>query len=454
MDPRGDRPGDPGLAGRPAGASGPRATSAWSTAARAIPTWEYVTTAPAARLNLEALIDALRAERPHPPATRLPRRRRVHRDDHPGERLGPGSGPARRLMANPGSVGQPRDGDPRAERDGPRHGPGRAPLVPGGLRHRGRPRRRCARPVCPAGWSTDSPTACDPTRGSVAGRTGRRRRRRERSATWQRRDDRRSATAHRSQARRPARPGRPPALAVLPLHRPRPARRQGGGARPEDARSGGPSPAIRAIVFGRPLATEEEIGERLSKVKALAIFSSDAISSSAYATEEILRVLIVAAAAGALTYSIGVSLAIALLLTVVSLSYRQVCRAYPHGGGAYAVARENLAPLFGLIAAAALLIDYVMTVAVSTASAIQQLQSVYAADLRLPDRDRLRLDQPHHDRQPARPARVGQHLRDPDLRLRRPGPADRRDRRRHGSSAARPRRCRPSRTPSRRAPRP
>ncbi len=135
---------------------------------------------------------------------------------------------------------------------------------------------------------------------------------------------------------------------------------------------------IRGVVFGRPLASEEEIGERLSKVKALAIFSSDAISSSAYATEEILRVLIVAAAAGALTYSIQVSLGIALLLTVVSVSYRQVCRAYPHGGGAYAVARENLAPLFGLIAAAALLIDYVMTVAVSTASAIQQLQSIYA----------------------------------------------------------------------------
>jgi amino acid transporter len=133
---------------------------------------------------------------------------------------------------------------------------------------------------------------------------------------------------------------------------------------------------VRAVVFGRPLASEEEIGERLSKVKALAIFSSDAISSSAYATEEILRVLIVAAAAGALAYSIGVSVAIVVMLTVVSFSYRQVCRAYPNGGGAYVVARQNLAPLFGLIAAAALLIDYVMTVAVSTASAIQQIQSV------------------------------------------------------------------------------
>ena len=136
---------------------------------------------------------------------------------------------------------------------------------------------------------------------------------------------------------------------------------------------------ISAIALGRPLASEEEIGERLAKKKALAIFSSDAISSSAYATEEILRVLIVAGAAGALAYSIGVSIAIALLLTVVSFSYRQVCRAYPSGGGAYIVARQNLAPIFGLIAAAALLIDYVMTVAVSTASAIQQIQSILPA---------------------------------------------------------------------------
>ncbi len=120
------------------------------------------------------------------------------------------------------------------------------------------------------------------------------------------------------------------------------------------------------------------MGERLSKRKALAIFSSDAISSSAYATEEILRVLLVAGA-GALLVSIEVAAAIAVLLTVVSVSYRQVCRAYPDGGGAYKVARTNLAPLFGLIAAAALLIDYVMTVAVSTAAAITQIQSVIPA---------------------------------------------------------------------------
>ena len=132
---------------------------------------------------------------------------------------------------------------------------------------------------------------------------------------------------------------------------------------------------VRAVVFGRPLSTEEEIGERLSKTKALAIFSSDAISSSAYATEEIMRVLVLAGAS-ALFLSLEVSIAITILLAVVSVSYRQVCRAYPGGGGAYIVAKTNLAPIFGLIAAAALLIDYVMTVSVSTAAAITQIQSV------------------------------------------------------------------------------
>ena len=135
---------------------------------------------------------------------------------------------------------------------------------------------------------------------------------------------------------------------------------------------------VRAAVFGRPLASEADLEERLSKSKALAIFSSDAISSSAYATEEILRVLVLAGAA-AMLLSIEVAIAIAILLAVVAVSYRQVCRAYPNGGGAYVVARTNLAPIFGLIAAAALLIDYVMTVAVSTASAIAQIQSVIPA---------------------------------------------------------------------------
>jgi len=133
---------------------------------------------------------------------------------------------------------------------------------------------------------------------------------------------------------------------------------------------------VRKVAIGRPLASEEEIGERLSKKKALAIFSSDAISSSAYATEEILRVLVLAGAGVALTFSLEIAIAISILLAVVALSYRQVCRAYPSGGGAYSVSKENLGALASLIAAAALLIDYVMTVAVSTASAIAQVYSV------------------------------------------------------------------------------
>jgi len=137
-------------------------------------------------------------------------------------------------------------------------------------------------------------------------------------------------------------------------------------------------------IFGRPLANEEEIGERLPKKLALPIFSSDAISSSAYATDEILRVLVLAGAS-ALYISIEVAIAIAVLLTVVSFSYRQVCRAYPSGGGAYIVARQNLSQTAGLVAAAALFIDYVMTVAVSTASAVSQAYSVWPAlyDIRI-----------------------------------------------------------------------
>jgi amino acid transporter len=141
---------------------------------------------------------------------------------------------------------------------------------------------------------------------------------------------------------------------------------------------------MRGYLFGRPLASEEELGERLPKKKALAIFSSDAISSSAYATEEILRVLVLAGA-GAILVSIEIAIAIGFLLAVVAVSYRQVCRAYPNGGGAYAVAKENIGSLASLVAAAALLIDYVMTVAVSTASAIAQTYSVIPSlyDLRI-----------------------------------------------------------------------
>ena len=133
---------------------------------------------------------------------------------------------------------------------------------------------------------------------------------------------------------------------------------------------------LKAILLGRPLASEEEVGERLSKKKALAIFSSDAISSSAYATEEILRVLILGGIA-ALAWGLWVSIAIAILLIAVAISYRQICLAYPTGGGSYSVSKRNFGRQVSLIAASALMIDYVMTVAVSTASSIEQVTSAF-----------------------------------------------------------------------------
>jgi amino acid transporter len=131
---------------------------------------------------------------------------------------------------------------------------------------------------------------------------------------------------------------------------------------------------VRHLLLGRRLSIDEDITERLSKTKALAIFSSDPISSSAYATEEILRV-VVFAGAGALFLSLPTAIAVAILLAVVSFSYRQIVFAYPSGGGDYAVARRNLPALGALVVAGALLLDYVMTVAVSTASAAEQVVS-------------------------------------------------------------------------------
>ncbi|MBA3236347.1 MAG: APC family permease [Chloroflexi bacterium] len=138
------------------------------------------------------------------------------------------------------------------------------------------------------------------------------------------------------------------------------------------------SASIRGVLVGRPLASEEELGERLSKTKALAIFSSDAISSSAYATEEILRVLILGGAV-ALTWGIEIAIAISVLLVAVVVSYRQICIAYPTGGGSYTVSRQNIGRTVSLVAASALMIDYVMTVAVSTSSAVEQIISAFPA---------------------------------------------------------------------------
>jgi amino acid transporter len=144
---------------------------------------------------------------------------------------------------------------------------------------------------------------------------------------------------------------------------------------------------VKELLIGRPLANEEEIGERLSKKKALAIFSSDAISSSAYATEEIILAFLLAGVGGAaFSLSIEVSIAIAVLLAIVAFSYRQVCIAYPNGGGSYSVSKANFGRLASLIAASALLIDYTLTVAVSTSSAVEQIASA------IPELDPVRVE--------------------------------------------------------------
>lgn len=127
-------------------------------------------------------------------------------------------------------------------------------------------------------------------------------------------------------------------------------------------------------LLGRPLATAQASRERLSNPVALAIFSSDPLSSVAYATEEILLVLVLAGTV-ALHYSIGISLVIVVLVAILTASYRQTIYAYPSGGGAFVVAKANLGEAPGLVAAAALLIDYVLTVAVSVAAGIAAITS-------------------------------------------------------------------------------
>jgi amino acid transporter len=131
---------------------------------------------------------------------------------------------------------------------------------------------------------------------------------------------------------------------------------------------------LRRVLFGRPLPTAHLIHERLSKTKALAVFSSDALSSSAYATEEILRILVLAGGA-ALALTLPVAGAIALLLAIVAISYRQTIKAYPHGGGSYIVSKDNLGSGPALVAAAALMTDYVLTVAVSISAGVFALTS-------------------------------------------------------------------------------
>src|SRR5256886_2829113 len=138
-------------------------------------------------------------------------------------------------------------------------------------------------------------------------------------------------------------------------------------------------PFLNRLLVGPPMPLAQARHERLGKAVALAVFASDPLSSVAYATEEILLVLILAGSA-ALSYSLPVALGIAALLAIVVISYRQTVVAYQQGGGAYLVAKDNLGIFPALTAAAALLVDYVLTVSVSVVAGVAALTSAVPQD--------------------------------------------------------------------------
>lgn len=134
----------------------------------------------------------------------------------------------------------------------------------------------------------------------------------------------------------------------------------------------------RRALLGKPIATSKAHHERLSPLIGLPVFSSDSLSSVAYATEAILGILVLFSV-GALNMQLGIALAICALIVIIGISYQQTIHAYPSGGGSYIVASENLGETAGLIAAGALLIDYILTVSVSIAAGVAALTSAYPA---------------------------------------------------------------------------
>ena len=132
--------------------------------------------------------------------------------------------------------------------------------------------------------------------------------------------------------------------------------------------------SLKRLLVGRALRTEQAAHERLDKKTALAVFSSDALSSVAYSTEAILLVL-VAAGSTTIVYLPPIALGLTVLLAILALSYKQTIHAYPSGGGAYIVAKDNLGTQAGLIAAGSLLVDYILTVAVSVSAGVAAITS-------------------------------------------------------------------------------
>src|SRR6478609_5947486 len=132
--------------------------------------------------------------------------------------------------------------------------------------------------------------------------------------------------------------------------------------------------SVTDFLFGRPLLSSEESSERLGAATGIAVFGLDALSSAAYGPEAALALLIVLGAAG-VSYIVPITISIVILLLIVYFSYRQTIEAYPQGGGSYTVARENLGTTAGLLAAAALMLDYVLTVAVGISAGVGALIS-------------------------------------------------------------------------------
>ena len=198
--------------------------------------------------------------------------------------------------------------------------------------------------------------------------------------------DRRDPTDHAEHTgieRREERRGQRPGDRVVRIVRPPEFKRTTGGfmvtegALEPKGRIGRAWSNVRRVLIGRRLATAEEHSERVSKKIGLAIFASDNISSSAYATEETMRILALAGISAVAALTLPLTAAIVVVLAIVVLSYVQVIKAYPSGGGSYVVAKENLGVVPGLVAGSALLVDYFLTVSVSVAAGVAAITSAF-----------------------------------------------------------------------------
>lgn len=140
--------------------------------------------------------------------------------------------------------------------------------------------------------------------------------------------------------------------------------------------------SLKKFLLGNPISSEEEQHQRLSKKIALPVFASDAISSTAYATDEILVVTLIGAGAGASAFKplVPIAIIVCILLVILVMSYRQTIMAYPSGGGAYIVSRENLGPTSALVAGSSLLVDYILTVSVSVAGGVLAIRTATGLD--------------------------------------------------------------------------